>query len=69
MGTKTGRLQQFGPFSILGSAMRECESKLKRWTDKGKAHVVYDITVDEFTDQGLFNTLTMKPNVAIIGFT
>ena len=66
MGTKTGRLQQFGPFSILGSAMRECESALKQWTGKARATIIYDSTVDEFTDECLFNKVKGKPDIAIV---
>ena len=42
---------------------------LKKWTGKGSAAIVYDSTVDEFTDQGLFDKVEGKANVAVIGFT
>ena len=44
-------------------------SALKGWTGKASATVIYDSTVDEFTDRGLFDKVKGKPNIAIIGFT
>ena len=44
-------------------------ASLKLWTGKAKATIIYDSTVDEFTDQGLFNRVKGKENIAIIGFT
>ena len=41
---------------------------LKRWTGKARATVVYDSTVDEFTDI-LFDKVKGKRNIAIVGFT
>ena len=39
------------------------------WTGKEKATIIYDITVDEFTHDGLFDKVQGKPNIAIVGFT
>ena len=42
---------------------------LKRWTGKAHANVIFDSTVDEFTNNGLFAKTRGKPNVAVVGFT
>ena len=42
---------------------------LKEWTGKTTASVVYDSKVDPFTDDGLFNAVMGKPNVAIVATT
>ena len=42
---------------------------LKQWTRKATATVVYDSTVDGFTDDRLFTKVKGKPNIALIGFT
>ena len=42
---------------------------LKEWAGKSRATIVFDSTVDEFTDGGLFNKVMGKPNVALVGFT
>ena len=42
---------------------------LKLWTGKASAKIIYDSIVDEFTDQGLFDKVRGKPNIANIGFT
>ena len=49
--------------------MAECVNALKEWTGKNTATTVYDSTIDEFTDQGLFNKVMGKPNIALVGFT
>ena len=49
--------------------MADCVSALREWTGKATATVVYDSTVDEFTDDGLFQKVRGKRNVAIVGFT
>ena len=46
-----------------------CVNALKEWTRKESANIIYDSTVDEFTDQGLFDKVKGKPNVALVGFT
>ena len=46
-----------------------CVNALKQWTGKARATIVYDSTVDEFTDDGLFNKAKGKRNIAIVGFT
>ena len=46
-----------------------CTNALKDWTGKSKATILYDTMVDEFTDQGLFDKVNGKPNVALIVFT
>ena len=47
----------------------DCVKTLKEWTGKTSGTIVYDSTVDEFTDNGLFAHVSGKPNVAIVGFT
>ena len=49
--------------------MADCISALKEWTGKTKATILFDSTVDEFTDDGLFNKVRSKQNVALVGFT
>ena len=44
-------------------------SALKEWTDKTRATIIYDSTVDEFTDAGLFNKVKGRENIAVVGFT
>ena len=46
--------------------MADCVNALKAWTGKATATVVYDSTVDEFTDDGLFQAVKGKPNIAIV---
>ena len=49
--------------------MADCVNALKEWTGKARATVVYDSTVDEFTNDGLFHKIKGKQNIAVIGFT
>ena len=49
--------------------MADCVNALKEWTGKARATVVYDSTVDEFTDDGLFTNVRGRENIAVIGFT
>ena len=42
---------------------------LKEWTGKASARVVYDSRVDPFTDDGLFNKVKGRTNIALVGFT
>ena len=49
--------------------MKDCVSALKQWTGKANATILFDSTVDEFTDDGLFNKVKGRPNIAVIGFT
>ena len=49
--------------------MADCVNALKEWTGKARATVVYDSTVDEFTDEGLFEKVKGKRNIAVVGFT
>ena len=49
--------------------MAECVNALKQWTGLSRATVIFDSTVDEFTDDGIFNKTKGKKNVAVIGFT
>ena len=55
--------------SDLESSVTGYARVLKEWTGKTTASVLYDSTVDEFTDDGIFNNVKGKQNVAIIGFT
>ena len=54
---------------ILKQTMTDCTNALKEWTGKASATIIYDSTVDEFTDEWLFNKVKGKRNIAIIGFT
>ena len=49
--------------------MGRCVTALKEWTGKARATIIYDSTVDEFTDDGLFAKVKGKRNIALIGFT
>ena len=44
-------------------------SALKSWTGKASATIIYDSTVDELSEQGLFNKVRGKRNVALVVFT
>ena len=49
--------------------MANCVTALKEWTGKARATIVFDSTVDEFTDGWLFNKVKSKMNIALVGFT
>ena len=49
--------------------MGRCVTALKEWTGKARATIIYDSTVDEFTDDGLFEKVKGKRNIALVGFT
>ena len=49
--------------------MAACVNALTEWTGKVRATIVYDSTVDEFTDNGLFVKVKGKRNIAVVGFT
>ena len=49
--------------------MADWVNALKEWTGKAKATIIYDSTVDEFTDNGIFNNVKGKQNIALVGFT
>ena len=49
--------------------MADCVSALKEWTGKASARIIYDSIVDEFTDDGIFENVRGKENVAVVGFT
>ena len=49
--------------------MTQCINALKEWTGMAHTTILYDSTVHEFTDRGLFNTIQGKPNIAIITVT
>ena len=42
---------------------------LKGWTEKARATIIFDSTVDEFTDDGLFNAVRGKANNAVVATT
>ena len=42
---------------------------LKEWTGKGRATIIYDSMVDEFTADRVFNHVRGKRNIAVVGFT
>ena len=44
-------------------------SALKSWTDKASATITYDSRVDPFTNQGLFDKINGKENIALVAFT
>ena len=54
---------------IQDAIMANGVNALKEWTGKTTTTFVYDSTVDPFTEDGLFNKVKRKQNVAIIGFT
>ena len=49
--------------------MATCINALKQWTGKADVTIVYDSVVDEFTDQGIFEKVKGKPNVALVATT
>ena len=49
--------------------MDRCVNALKEWTGKESAAIVFDSTVDEFTNHGLFNKVKKKRNVALVATT
>ena len=49
--------------------MERCVDALKRWTGKSKPTIIFDSTVDEFTNDCLFQKVRGKPNVAIVATT
>ena len=49
--------------------MADCVKALKEWTGKTSATIVFDSTVDEFTDNGLFTKVKGKPNIALVATT
>ena len=57
------------PGGNLNQTMADCVNALKKWTGKVSATIVYDSTVDEFTDKCLFQKVKGKRNIAVIGFT
>ena len=48
---------------------KRCVSALKEWAGKSSATIIYDSTIDEFTDQGLFDKVQGKANIALVAFT
>ena len=61
--------QQFALRSVLESAVMRHANTLKQWTGKSTASVVYDSTVDECTDECIFQSIKGTPNVEIVAFT
>ena len=51
------------------SFLMQCTRQLTEWAGKTSATVVYDSVVDEFTEDGLFNKVKGKLNIAVVGFT
>ena len=49
--------------------MEDYVNALKEWTGKATATIIFDSTVDEFTDGGLFEKVKGKWNIAVVGFT
>ena len=68
---RLGKLEQFGLDSVLDSVVDAAglTNTLKQWTRKTTTSVIYDSTVDEFTDECFFQAVRGKPNVAIIATT
>ena len=54
---------------ILKQTMADCVNALKEWTRKARATVIFDSTVDEFTADGLFEKVKVKPNIAVVATT
>ena len=66
---RMGKLEQNALVSTLETAGTRYANTLKGWTGKTTASVIYDSTVDEFTDDGLFYKVKGRPNIAIIATT
>ena len=66
---RLGKLEQYALRSVLETAGMRYASALKEWTAKTRAMLVYDSKVDPFTDDGLFQAVKGKPNIAIISAT
>ena len=49
--------------------MTRCIDALKEWPGKQTATLIYDSTVDEYTDGALFHAVMNKPHIALIAFT
>ena len=49
--------------------MERREDYFNHWTWKSTVTIIYDSTVDEFTNDGLFNKVKGKSDIAIIAFT
>ena len=61
---------EFGPHNTRDSVfIAKCTRRLKLWTGKSSATIIYDSTVDGFTADGLFNKVKGKRNIALVGFT
>ena len=58
--TETNAEEQRGKRSV---------NALKEWTGKARATIIYDSTVDEFTDECLFRMVKGKPNIAVVATT
>ena len=58
--TETNAEEQIGERSI---------DALKEWTGKTTATIIFDSTVDEFTDDGLFDKVKGKQNIALVVLT
>ena len=55
--------------STQDSAMRGNAETLKEWTGKSRTTTIFDSTIDEFTDECLFQKVRDKPNIAVIATT
>ena len=69
LSQKTPTTETFATSQLRTQTMGDCVNALKRWTGKASATIVFDSTVDEFTDDGLFNTVCNKWDIAIIATT
>ena len=54
---------------LENKTMTRCVNILKEWTGKATATIIFDSTVDEFTDGCFFTMVKGKPNVAIVATT
>ena len=62
--------EQHNPLnSVSDASWTGYTSTLQQWAGKTTASVVYDSTVDEFTDEGLFQKVSGLRNVAIVATT
>ena len=64
---RQAKLEQYALDSSLDAAGHA--NRLKEWTGKTRATIIYNSKVDPFTADGLFNKVKDKPNIAVIGFT
>ena len=66
---RLGKFQQHALDSTKDSARTGRADRLKRWTETARATIIYDSMVDEFTDDGLFQKVKGRENIALVATT